>query len=206
MVLLASRMKVEAWSHESPDYLNSASLFSAFASNTTYTVSYSGGTLGSSGGNVVVGNGVFAGSAPYLTGNTFNDLQGMDAGSDMAMTWNARPGGTTNVSVWIEDIVTENDVFIFSENISAGPLPGDLTISADDLDPDTSYLGDLEFARGYNPGDGTSLAGDGVFAFNSLTEYEFTTAPSPVPLPAAAWLFGPGFLGLIGFSRRKKTA
>ncbi len=29
---------------------------------------------------------------------------------------------------------------------------------------------------------------------------------SPVPLPAAAWLFGSGLLGLIGFSKRKKAA
>ncbi len=29
---------------------------------------------------------------------------------------------------------------------------------------------------------------------------------SPVPIPAAAWLFGSGLLGLIGFSKRKKAA
>ncbi len=29
---------------------------------------------------------------------------------------------------------------------------------------------------------------------------------TPVPIPAAAWLFGSGLLGLIGISRRKKAA
>jgi hypothetical protein len=29
---------------------------------------------------------------------------------------------------------------------------------------------------------------------------------NPVPVPAALWLFGSGLLGLIGISRRKKTA
>jgi hypothetical protein len=29
---------------------------------------------------------------------------------------------------------------------------------------------------------------------------------SPVPVPAAAWLFGSGLLGLVGIARRKKTA
>jgi len=33
---------------------------------------------------------------------------------------------------------------------------------------------------------------------------QFLTAP--VPIPAAAWLFGSGLLGLIGVARRKKTA
>jgi hypothetical protein len=155
---------------------------------------------------VVVGSGSFFGSAPYLTGNTFSDLQGMDAGSDMAMTWNAPPAGATNVSVWIEDIATEDDVFIFSKNMSEGPLPDGATIPANELDPGRSYLGDLEFARGYLPGSGSTLAGDGVIAFNSLTEYQFSTTASPVPIPAAAWLFGPGFLGLMGLSRRRKSA
>jgi hypothetical protein len=29
---------------------------------------------------------------------------------------------------------------------------------------------------------------------------------SAIPVPAAAWLFGSGLLGLIGVARRKKTA
>ncbi len=29
---------------------------------------------------------------------------------------------------------------------------------------------------------------------------------TPVPIPAAVWLFGSGLLGLIGFSKRKKVA
>jgi hypothetical protein len=33
-----------------------------------------------------------------------------------------------------------------------------------------------------------------------------TTAPPPVPLPAAVWLFGSGLLGLVGVSRRRKAA
>jgi hypothetical protein len=30
--------------------------------------------------------------------------------------------------------------------------------------------------------------------------------PAIVPIPAAAWLFGSGLLGLIGIARRKKAA
>ena len=36
-----------------------------------------------------------------------------------------------------------------------------------------------------------------------LLNYDFIT--TPVPVPAAAWLFGSGLLGLIGFARRKKA-
>lgn len=43
----------------------------------------------------------------------------------------------------------------------------------------------------------TSGAADG-FAIDNVVY-------SPVPLPAAAWLFGSGLLGLVGMSRRKKS-
>jgi hypothetical protein len=33
---------------------------------------------------------------------------------------------------------------------------------------------------------------------------EIINTPNPVPLPAAAWLFGSGVLGLLGFQRRRK--
>jgi len=48
-----------------------------------------------------------------------------------------------------------------------------------------------------------------------LSSFDFGTASTPgswtggiaaVPLPAAAWLFGSGLLGLAGIARRKKTA
>jgi hypothetical protein len=32
-----------------------------------------------------------------------------------------------------------------------------------------------------------------------------TPQVSQVPIPAAAWLFGSGLLGLVGIARRKKT-
>lgn len=37
----------------------------------------------------------------------------------------------------------------------------------------------------------------------SYNNFEFTA--SPVPLPAAAWLFGSGLLGLVGVARRKRA-
>jgi hypothetical protein len=42
-----------------------------------------------------------------------------------------------------------------------------------------------------------TLASNGLLTFNAST-------PSAVPLPAAAWLFGSGLLGLVGVGRRRK--
>jgi hypothetical protein len=63
------------------------------------------------------------------------------------------------------------------------------------------------------------LSGDGVFGDGTLTEIAtamlelnpgngqqiLTINPSPVPLPAAVWLFGTGLTGLVAIARRKKN-
>ncbi len=41
---------------------------------------------------------------------------------------------------------------------------------------------------------------------NAFDNFEFDLTVTPIPIPAAVWLFGSGLLGLIGFSKRKKAA
>ncbi len=43
-------------------------------------------------------------------------------------------------------------------------------------------------------------------ASNGTLTYNIEGAPAAVPLPAAAWLFGSGLLGLVGIGRRKSKA
>ena len=50
--------------------------------------------------------------------------------------------------------------------------------------------------------DGT---GGGGNATTLLTAFSVTAELAPVPIPAAAWLFGSGLLGLVGMARRKKV-
>jgi hypothetical protein len=44
-------------------------------------------------------------------------------------------------------------------------------------------------------------AGGGTYTLNL-----WGSTPAPVPLPAAAWLFGSGVIGLVGLARRKMAA
>ncbi|MHB8624346.1 MAG: VPLPA-CTERM sorting domain-containing protein [Sulfuricaulis sp.] len=46
----------------------------------------------------------------------------------------------------------------------------------------------------------------GVKYFLHLTGNVMQASASPVPVPAAVWLFGSGLLGLVGVARRKKKA
>jgi hypothetical protein len=56
--------------------------------------------------------------------------------------------------------------------------------------------------------DGTGSIADAfsTFGMNFNTTQLVPAAVVPVPVPAAVWLFGSGLLGLIGISRRMKTA
>jgi len=51
---------------------------------------------------------------------------------------------------------------------------------------------------------------DGIFADNYARDHYhveiITTPPPAVPVPAAAWLFGSGLLGLVGVARRRTEA
>ncbi len=69
----------------------------------------------------------------------------------------------------------------------------------------------------YNAMSDTGTFGDddtlGSYTFLDTHAFNNTYNPiatfsevNPVPLPAAAWLFGSGLLGLIGFYKRKKAA
>jgi hypothetical protein len=53
----------------------------------------------------------------------------------------------------------------------------------------------------------SNLVWFGPIATNGTSDAHFELVSfTPVPIPAAAWLFGSGLLGLIGISRRKKAA
>jgi len=47
------------------------------------------------------------------------------------------------------------------------------------------------------------LPGAGDRGFNDIV---VEVSLAPIPIPAAAWLFGSGLLGMVGIARRKKTA
>lgn len=57
-------------------------------------------------------------------------------------------------------------------------------------------------AQGYHPGVSVD---DGVTTPSIALWASITAVPTPVPVPAALWLFGSGLLGLAGFAKRKRT-
>jgi hypothetical protein len=103
------------------------------------------------------------------------------------------------------ETTTETNTATVSSDISAEARYGFLTAN------DFSNLGSTAqqlFGFTGNGGTGTlqsyilgtaTLGADGTFSITTPTA-------SPVPLPAAVWLFGSGLLGLFGVSRRRTAA
>jgi hypothetical protein len=66
-----------------------------------------------------------------------------------------------------------------------------------------TFLGVIDTA-GFNSFEFREIDGkgaQGIFIFAD----DVTFGVSAVPVPAAAWLFGSGLIGLIGIARRKKS-
>lgn len=68
-----------------------------------------------------------------------------------------------------------------------------------------TIFADVDFISGiFGGADFDPLNDKGRLALNTVNFH--INAPSPVPVPAAAWLFGSALLGFFGFSRRKINA
>ena len=106
-----------------------------------------------------------------------------------------------------------------------GPFPGvtgDLTGSALTLDLSswTAWWNGTDFNQGgaANSAVTTTTTGAGAFsatwsatvvggAFDGqVGSWTLTGVATPVPVPAAAWLFGSGLIGLVGVARRRRAA
>ena len=65
--------------------------------------------------------------------------------------------------------------------------------------PGYDYMNAYAYKEGYKAGPRDVNAPSGLYWTYGVA----TPVVSPVPLPAAAWLFGSALLGLIGYSKRK---
>ena len=67
--------------------------------------------------------------------------------------------------------------------------------------PGADYMNAYAYKEGYKAGARDVNAAAGIYWTYGVA----TPVVSPVPLPAAAWLFGSALLGLTGYSKRKRA-
>jgi len=98
--------------------------------------------------------------------------------------WVANIGSTTPYSDTLPQIITRSQ---YDPEAIQGPAPMAATINSQGFGAATPFPG---FVGYFDIGSGNSM---------------YVTSVSAVPIPAAAWLFGSGLIGLAGFARCKKA-
>ena len=115
-----------------------------------------------------------------------------------ATNYNTLCGGVTG---WVDDAFGASyggaaDLFFY---LSTNQTPGRPELAVGHGLITTSFIADRDDWS-------TITASDSQNNINFLLYNDDVTAPSTVPVPAAAWLFGSALLGFFGFSRRKANA
>ena len=96
--------------------------------------------------------------------------------------------------------------WLYDEDLDTDDLLGIHSFTVDHDVPTTNeWNNNINFA--WVPDPGISYEGSG-WPNNYVLTYNvtFTDVTPAVPIPPSVWLFGSGFLGLIGIARRKKAA
>ncbi len=181
------------WGINDPRYATKEALLTAFPASSAYTIAITGGSKDGTTTAVVVGDEDFPSSFPYLTGDTFSNLYGMDARDDFVFTWNDPvAAGADRVEIEIDELSD------FGEDI--WEYRGLMEILATILETNTAY----GFALGFDNRVVVDTAlGVGKVGFQAETHVrEFQTAPVPVPAALPLFLSALAGLGVIG-NRRK---
>ncbi len=120
----------------------------------------------------------YTSSYPYLTGDTFNNLHGMDARDDFVFTWNNPvTAGAGGVKIDINELSDSGDDLWEYR----GAMETSATMPVDTLEPNTAY----GFALGFDHRVvvDTDLGVGEVGCQSETHVWEFQTAPVPAALP-----------------------
>ncbi len=174
--------------------INQSGLSSGFISGVTDFDSYLGLSPTQSDPSLSGGGG-YASSLFTLSGDIDFDLGGVFEIKRMAL-WNDRDGQSIGSFTLF---ISSDSGFVSSTNLGTFLPTTSLTnpVQAEVFDI-TDGVGQFVRLRINYPQDsGLSIVNFGELAFD--------VSVSSVPVPAAAWLFGSGLLGLIGMARRKNA-
>lgn len=147
------------WTYD-VDYPDQSGLDSAFPDSAVFTLTVSGGAMGTRVQPLNLGSEPYP-PAPYLVGTNLTDAQNIDSTSDFDFTWNAPSNSATQLV--LSSQVDEDGIEYFSESDLSGTATG-VTIPADTLAEGTNGFGYLEFARGSTDSNGDE--GFGVSGFS----------------------------------------
>ena len=139
---LALQQDQEDW-EATLEFPGLAAMNALFPSNTTYTLTLSGGTLGTVTQSFLIGPEEYP-AIPYFTGSVWSGLPGVSTTAPTTITWNdpgpfVTSGGSTVFQVY--DTSIDNEVF--AEEVAGGATSA--VLSSGTLQPETTYETTLLF-------------------------------------------------------------
>jgi hypothetical protein len=175
---------------------NKANLDVAFPSNTIYTMSIEGGSLGALSQQFPIGPDSYP-LAPYLVATDYGDLQGLDPTQEFVLTWAVPAAEVDLIAISIERLDTGFSVI---ETILS-TTDSQLVIPENTLEPDVEYKLLLTFV------DAVAFNGDGAPGFDNnetlvagyITDTTITFTPQ-LDLPCAGDITGDGMLNFFDIS------
>lgn len=163
-----------------------------FPSSSIYTITLSGGALGTLTQTVNLGAKAYP-THPVLTGTTLSDLQSIDSSSAYQMTFNA-PGASANrTEIEIEFINSDEDSPFFSNFDSS--LGTSSTIPANALPEGTTFEAYIDHFKTETVSGAGGFGVDGLVVYDSFSGFGVTTiasSSSSLSPIVGAWQFGDG--------------
>lgn len=163
------------------DYATQAALNAEFPSGAAYTLTVSGGALGTLAQPFSIGAAQYP-NVPYLTGSVFTTARQISAAAPFTFTWNNPGPLTQNSGVSVFSVFDRNDDEIYRDLTVGGTTAS--TVPPTTLSSDECYYGYLEFTHGRTePGSIFGVAG----TTSHNTAIEFVIGTHAFPVVDCAW-------------------
>ncbi len=176
------------------EHTSEAALDAEFPSGATYTITLSGGTLGTLIQQFTLGAKAYP-NTPYLTGSTFTVIKSINAYNNFTATF-SNPGSltATNGSTTFEIFAEPDENSVFREQ-SAGAATSAL-IPVGTLDTDTTFFGFLEYSNAQMASGTGGFEIDGTTSHNTSIDFSVITVSQGGPMNESpivgGWQFGDG--------------
>jgi len=175
------------WSLET-DTATQAALNVVFPSSSSYTLTVSGGTLGTLVQQFALGAESYP-NIPFLTGTMFTTVQQYAAAAPFTLTWNSPGPLTQNSGVSILSIFDRLDDEVYRDLTINGAVSS--MVPANTLVANECYLGFIEFTHAF-PAPGAAFGVTGTTSHNTSVDFTIGTHPFPVTHCALTETFGAG--------------
>ncbi|MFG0256977.1 MAG: hypothetical protein ACF8GE_03650 [Phycisphaerales bacterium JB043] len=161
-------------------YASKALLDADFPPASSVVVALAAGTQPSASENIPIGADDYPTSPPYLTGTSYDDLQGLDTTQSIQIDF-VTPGSAGADGGSFEIIEDPNGAETPISEIALAQLTNSVSIPADFLNPSTEYRCIITFSRITSlPADPAGLNAPKDVAYEMVTIVDFTTSGCPL--------------------------